>query len=77
MVKESEPRLLAEAAVLGVVGALAAQGFTYALRVCEHFFLIWIVGYQPPGLSEKGGVLKQLVGVRSAGLCGCPFLERL
>ena len=62
MVKESEPRLLAEAAVLGVVGALAAQCFTYALRICEHFFLNWIAGYQPPGLPAEGGVLKQVIG---------------
>lgn len=62
MVKESEPRLLAEAAILGVVGALAAQLFTWALRLCEHIFLIWLAGYHPPGLPEEGGVLRQSVG---------------
>ena len=62
LVKESEPRLLAEAVVLGVVGGLAAQCFTYALRICEHFFLILIAGYRPPGLPEEGGVLKQVIG---------------
>ncbi len=62
MVKESEPRLLAEAAALGVVGALAAQCFTYALRISEHFFLNRIAGYQPPGLPEEGGVLQQVIG---------------
>ena len=62
MVKESEPRLLAEATVLGVVGALAAQCFTYALRISEHFFLNRIAGYQPPGLPEEGGVLQQVIG---------------
>ncbi|MGA7794662.1 MAG: chloride channel protein [Candidatus Acidiferrales bacterium] len=62
MVKESEPKLLVEATFLGVVGALAAQCFTYALRICEHFFLGLIAGYQPPGLPEDGGVLKQVIG---------------
>ena len=62
MVREGEPRLLAEAAVLGVVGALAAQLFTWALRICSHFFLAWLAGYSPPGLPEEGGVLKQVIG---------------
>jgi CIC family chloride channel protein len=62
LVRESEPRLLAEAAILGVVGALAAQAFTWALRFCEQFFLIWLAGYHPPGLPADGGVLRQSVG---------------
>ena len=62
MIRESEPRLLAETVTLGVVGALAAQLFTLALRLCERFFLTWLAGYHPPGLSEEGGVLKQVIG---------------
>ncbi len=62
MVKESEPRLLAETVVLGVVGGLAAQLFTWALRICEHFFLNWLAGYHPPGLPEEGGALRQVIG---------------
>ena len=62
MVKENEPRLLAETAVLGVVGAFAAQLFTWALRICHRFFLTWLAGYQPPGLPEEGGVLRQAIG---------------
>jgi CIC family chloride channel protein len=62
MVKENEPRLLAEAVFLGIVGALAAEAFTWALRFCERVFLIWLAGYQPPGLPEEGGVLRQVIG---------------
>ena len=62
MVREGEPRLLAEAAVLGVVGALSAQLFTWALRICEHFFLASLTGYRPPALPEEGGVLQQIIG---------------
>lgn len=62
MVKDSEPRLLAESAILGVVGAFAAQLFTWALRICRHFFLTWLAGYQAPGLPEEGGVLQQVTG---------------
>ncbi len=62
MVKESEPRLLAEAVVLGVVGALAAQLFTWTLRLCAHVFLTWLARYRPPALPEDGGVLRQVIG---------------
>ena len=62
MLRESEPRLVAETVVLGVVGALAAQLFTGALRLCEHFFLTWLAGYHPPGLPQDGGTLKQVIG---------------
>ncbi len=62
MVKESEPRLLAETVILGVVGALAAQLFAWSLRICEHLFLITLAGYHPPGLPEEGGVLRQAIG---------------
>jgi chloride channel protein, CIC family len=62
LLRESEPRLVAETVVLGVVGALAAQLFTEALRLCEHFFLMWLAGYHPPGLPQDGGTLKQVIG---------------
>lgn len=62
MVKESEPRLLAEAAILGVVGALAAQLFMWALRLCDRLFLVGIAGYHLPGLPSDGGLLRQSVG---------------
>jgi CIC family chloride channel protein len=60
--KESEPRLLAQSVFLGVVGALAAQLFMWALRTCQHVFLVLISGYSPPGLPGEGGVLRQVVG---------------
>jgi hypothetical protein len=75
LVRESEPRLLAEAAVLGVVGALAAQLFTWTLRICEHFFLTWLAGYHPSGLPEEGGVLQQNIG--SHGLWLIPIATTL
>lgn len=68
MMKESEPRLLAQSVFLGVIGALAAQLFMWALRICQHFFLIDLAGYTPPGLPEEGGVLRQLTGPHSLWL---------
>jgi CIC family chloride channel protein len=62
VIKESEPRLLGEALILGVVGALAAQVFTWALRICTDFFLVWMAGYHPPALPEHGGVVLQTIG---------------
>lgn len=75
MLRESEPRLVAETVVLGVVGALAAQLFTWALRLCEHLFLTWLAGYHPPGLPQDGGVLKQVIG--SHGLWLVPVATTL
>jgi len=55
-------RLLLDSVLLGVVGALSAQLFMWMLRVSQHFFLIWLAGYRPPGLPEEGGVLKEVIG---------------
>jgi chloride channel protein, CIC family len=62
LLKESEPRLVAESAILGVIGALAAQLFTWILRLCTHLFLTKLAGYRPPGLPQDGGVLRQVIG---------------
>jgi len=48
--------------VLGVIGALAAQLFTWALRLCARIFLIGIAGYHLPGLPQEGGALRQVIG---------------
>ncbi len=68
MLTENKPRLLAETVVLGVVGALAAQVFIWALRLCEHLFLSWLAGYRPPGLPQDGGVLRQVIGAHGLWL---------
>jgi CIC family chloride channel protein len=57
-----ESRLLAEAVLLGVIGALAAQAFLWALRFCGDFFLRGLAGYKPPGLPGEGGSLAQHIG---------------
>jgi CIC family chloride channel protein len=57
-----ESRLLAEAVLLGVVGALAAQVFMWALHFCSHIFLTLLAGYTPPGLPGEGGTLVEHVG---------------
>lgn len=62
MRREGQPRLLTEAAFLGVVGALAAQVFTWALRACTYIFLVLLGGYRPPALPSDGGVLQQWIG---------------
>ena len=56
------PRLILDSVVLGVVGALSAQLFIWMLGLCEKFFLVWLAGYQPPGLPGEGGVLREVVG---------------
>ena len=47
-------RLLLDTVLLGVVGALSAQAFTFLLRWSQAFFLGWLAGYRPPGLISDG-----------------------
>ena len=68
MLKESEPRLIAESVMLGFIGALAAQAFIWALRFCDKIFLTWLAQYHPPGLPQDGGVLKQVIGAHGLWL---------
>ena len=42
---EGEPRLLLEAAALGVIGALSARLFMWMLAVCDRLLLYGIAGY--------------------------------
>jgi CIC family chloride channel protein len=57
-----ERRLILDAVLLGVVGALAAQLFTLLLHVAERLLLQGLAGYTPPGLPDEGGVLRQVIG---------------
>lgn len=44
--------------LLGVVGALSAQAFTWALKLVQALFLTRLIGYQEPGLpNEPGGAV--------------------
>ncbi|MGC1371798.1 MAG: chloride channel protein [Candidatus Sulfotelmatobacter sp.] len=62
MIKEGEPRSLIESVAIGVVGALSAQLFMLMLRASNYLFLQKLAGYRPPGLSEDGGSLHQVIG---------------
>jgi CIC family chloride channel protein len=55
-------RLLLDTILLGVVGALSAQLFTFLLGWAHRLFLVQLAGYQLPGLPEEGGVLKEVIG---------------
>jgi chloride channel protein, CIC family len=55
-------RLIIDTVLLGVIGALSAQLFTWALGVAQGFFLSGLAGYHPPGLPDEGGVLREVVG---------------
>jgi CIC family chloride channel protein len=57
-----DDRLLVDSVMLGVVGALGAQAFTWLLRLAQRLFLEGLAGYQPPGLPDEGGVLRQVIG---------------
>lgn len=54
--------LIFDTLLLGVVGALSAQIFTYLLKSAQFLFLQAMAGYTQPGLPEEGGVLIQVIG---------------
>jgi CIC family chloride channel protein len=57
-----QQRLLIDSILLGVVGGLSAQLFTWLLRLFNELFMERLAGYVPPGLPEEGGVLLQSIG---------------
>jgi len=59
---QQKPRLLLEVVGLGIIGALAARLFTWMLRWSSTIFLQWVAGYQPPGLPNEGGLLRETIG---------------
>jgi len=70
---EGEPRLLLEAAFLGVIGAGAARLFMWMLHLCNALFLHRLAGYWVPVL--EGGELRQTIGPH--GLWLIPFVTTL
>ncbi len=72
---KGQQRLIVDTILLGVVGALSAQLFMILLHWAEGFFMTWLAGYQPPGLPEEGGVLRQVIG--SHGLWLVPVATTL
>ena len=59
--REGEPRLLLESAILGIVGALGARLFMLLLRASNYIFLHKVAGYVPPGVESESALL-QTVG---------------
>ncbi len=57
-----QQHLLLDTVVLGIVGALAAQAFTWMLSLANRLLLHMIAGYQPPVLPNEGGNLTQVIG---------------
>jgi len=55
-------RLVFDAVVLGVVGALSARVFMWLLHWSERIFLQGIGGYSPPGVPIEGGNTSQVIG---------------
>ena len=57
-----KPRLLPDSVVLGIIGGLSAQVFTWLLRMSQKFFLGFLAGYTPPGVPTDGGIAHQIIG---------------
>lgn len=59
-IRDREPRLMLESALLGVAGAFSAQVFMWLLHFCNRILLLGLAGYQPPGVQFAP--LEQKVG---------------
>ena len=55
-------RLIIDAILLGVVGAVGTQVFMLALRWVTRLFVNGVAGYDAPGLPSEGGVLREVIG---------------
>lgn len=72
---KKQQRLLLDSLLLGIVGGLSAQLFSWMLHVVNYLFLEKLAGYIPPGLPEEGGKLVQTIG--SHGLWLIPVATTL
>jgi hypothetical protein len=61
-------RLIVDTLLLGGAGAISAQVFTALLRLSQQFFLLWLAGYQPPGLPSEGDALQPMIGFHGVWL---------
>ena len=59
---QKQQRLLLDSIILGIVGGLSAQLFTWLLHLFNDLFMEKLAGYIPPGLPEEGGVLRETIG---------------
>lgn len=57
-----QQHLLLDTVVLGLVGALAAQAFSWMLSIANRLLLQGIAGYQGPVPPNEGGNLTQMIG---------------
>ncbi|MFN2152926.1 MAG: chloride channel protein, partial [Anaerolineales bacterium] len=65
---KKQQRLLIDSILLGIVGGLSAQLFTWLLHIFNQIFMVKLAGYVPPGLPEEGGVLIQSIGTHGLWL---------
>jgi len=63
-----QQRLLLDSIILGIVGGLSAQLFTWLLHLSNELFMVKLAGYIPPGLPEEGGALQQTIGTHGLWL---------
>jgi CIC family chloride channel protein len=67
MLKRQHKPLL-DTVLLGVVGALGAQVFTFLLKLGQTVLLSWLAGYRPPVLTSDGSVGALALGVHGLRL---------
>ncbi len=59
---ERQRRLVLDSLLLGLIGAAAAQLFTFLLEIANEVLLNGLASYSAPGLPNEGGALVESVG---------------
>jgi len=71
----NQARRILDSILLGIVGALGAQVFTFMLDAVSSLSLSGVAGYRAPGLASDGGTLQQVIGPH--GLWLIPLITTL
>jgi len=67
-----KPRLLLDSVVLGIIGGLSAQLFTWMLRLSQKIFLVWLAGYRPQDSRKRAESFEKSSVPMDYGLCRWP-----
>lgn len=65
---ERQRRLVLDSLLLGLIGAAAAQLFTFLLEIAHEILLKGLAAYSAPGLPNEGGALVESVGAHGLWL---------
>ncbi|WP_297056049.1 chloride channel protein [Thermosulfurimonas sp.] len=60
--RRQQVRLLVDAIIIGLAGAVLVRIFDVMVNLSRDFFLGYLAHYHPPGLPNEGGIPQEIVG---------------